>query len=299
MKKIFLLMILLVLGMAANAIDWVSVDTNIPNFYLYVDKDSIKNVNPQEYLYAIKFQAGNKNEKAAFLKSNFQTNYMGIIRSDYFESWNYNPQSEFANVHVFMKPLNNDSFLSFAHNYVAKLFVPIVKNQDNDMVDKKSEAFPPEIVTTNENIVPKKDDELKNKPDIRGMDVNIHNGGNKKNNEILNFSQAPVEQSQKISNSSSLKEYVDEICIDLNKNWNPPKSGQNSQAIIILTIGKDGSLQKYDIAKSSGDELTDRSIITAAEKSVPYKKYSSMKNGADNIKLQFVFEYKKFKKSVI
>lgn len=62
-KKFLLLMLLFLSGISVNAEDWIPVDTNFSSFYLYLDKDSIKNVSPQEYLYAIKFQSGNRQKK--------------------------------------------------------------------------------------------------------------------------------------------------------------------------------------------------------------------------------------------
>ena len=49
-KNLLLLMFFLMSGSIVNAMDWVPVDTNVSNFYLYVDADSIKNISPNEYL---------------------------------------------------------------------------------------------------------------------------------------------------------------------------------------------------------------------------------------------------------
>ena len=302
MKKNFLLlMILLMCGSFASAMDWVPVDTYDSNFYLYVDTDSIKNVNPNEYLYAIKYQSGENIEKVAYLKSNIEKNYMGVIKSEVFDENNYHPKSVFANVHIYMKPIDNESFLSLAHNYVSKLYTQKKETTDNEIETK--DAFSP---TNPQNELNDKVQSVEpsSKPEIRGLNSD---GGNFKEEtqesvkESKNLTSEKVQPqvSQGLSGAKDLNDYVSEISSKLYKNWQPPKSGQNSQAIIILTIGKEGSLQKYDIAKSSGDDATDRSIIGAAEKSVPYAKFSGMKNDADNIKLQFVFEYKKFKKSVM
>lgn len=302
MKKKFLLLILLLLfGISVKAEDWVPVDTNLSNFYLYVDKDSIKNVNPQEYLYAIKFQSGNKAENVAYLKSNIKTNYLGIIKSEIYNKDNYLPKTYFANAHVFMKPMDNDSFLALAHNYVSKLYNEENTEKPDVTIDVKKDAFTPDN-KSNENIpVAKQEKQEDGKPQIRGIENTTQEA--EKSNSVEEIkesnSQKTVQISQISSSAKDLSGYVEEISIKLDKNWQPPKSGQNTQAIVILTIGKDGSLQKYDIAKPSGDEATDRSIISAAEKSVPYANFSGIKSGADNIKLQFVFEYKKFKKSVI
>ena len=84
----------------------------------------------------------------------------------------------------------------------------------------------------------------------------------------------------------------------LDSNWNPPSSGKNTQSVIIVTIGIDGSLQNYKFEQSSNDEGTDRSIISAVEKSVPYMSFPRQANCDKPINLKFGFEYGMFKKSV-
>ncbi len=301
-KSLLLLMLFLMSGSFAHATDWIPVDTDDSNFYLYVDTDSIKNVNPQEYLYAIKFQSGENAEKVAYLKSNIKTNYMGVIKSEVFDESSYHPKSTFANVHVYMKPVDNESFLSLAHNYVSKLYSPESESANVNQTESKKDAFTPDSSVEEKQV--EKVNAQEDRPEIRGLDnvgddKKIETNNDNIKEETVNAAKVTPKEVQVLSGANDLKEYVAEISSKLNRNWQPPKSGRNSQAIIILTIGKDGSLQKYDIAKSSGDESTDRSIISAAEKSVPYAKFSNMKKGTENIKLQFVFEYKKFKKSVM
>ncbi len=304
-KRFLLLMFLLLAGISVNAEDWTPVDTNYSNFYLYVDKDSIKNVSPQEYLYAIKFQSGDQIEKVAYLKSNIKTNYLGIIRSEIYNKDNYHPKSYFANAHVFMKPIDNDSFLVYSHNYISKLYTEEKTEKSEAAVEVKTDAFSPDNASNDDVSEVKQNEEPNSKPEIRGLDNNVDNGKKVEPTKINETKpqpqqlQQPLQKNQTLSTATDLKEYVAEISTQLNENWQPPKSGQNTQTIIILTIGKDGSLQKFDIAKSSGDEATDRSVISVAKKCVPYAKFSGIKKGADNIKLQFVFEYKKFKKSVM
>ena len=53
-----------------------------------------------------------------------------------------------------------------------------------------------------------------------------------------------------------MQEYVSSVCSNLKQNWNPPKSGRNSQAIVIITIGEDGGLYEYHFAQSSKDEAS-------------------------------------------
>ena len=82
-------------------------------------------------------------EKVVYLKSNIQTNYMCIIKSEIFDEDNYHPKAVFANVHVYMKPLSNDSFLSLAHNNVSKLYMPKNENVDLNPINETKDAFTP------------------------------------------------------------------------------------------------------------------------------------------------------------
>ena len=271
MKKILLLMVIAASCTSAIAVDWQQIDTNSANVSLYIDKDSVKNINPNEYVYAIKYRVASNPQQVAYIKSNFDTNYLGVIQSGLFDETAYRPQAVFANPRVFMKPVMKDSFLSFAHTWVCDLTSPLqqkqVKNETNVQTSKTTK---PEKV----------------KPVLRGAD-----GRNIKSNalnQVINESKA-----------ENMKEYVSVTGAKLASNWQPPKSGRNTQAIVILEIGADGSLQNYKFAKSSGDKLTDRSIMSAIELSAPFLKVPELKHGVQSTDIQFVFEYKYFRKSVI
>lgn len=282
-KKLLLFLFLLMSTMSVSAVDWNRVDTDIPNFTLYIDKDSIKYINAQECLYAIKFQSGQKPEKVVFLKSNSYTNHLGVIRVEEYNYDYYRPNAVFANVHVYMKPIESNSFLTYAHKYVSTL----ISSESNA---KKVEEIPQKDAFTP--IAPKV---IEGKPVLR-EDKKAVVLPAKPKEQIIDHKPS---QFQKQTTATDLKAYVKEVSTILNKNWFPPKSKIDKQAIAILTIGKDGSLQKYYMAKSSGDDLTDRSIINAVKKSVPYPKFPKLDKPSDVIKLQFVFDCSRFKKSVI
>ena len=279
-KKIILLTLVILSAVSANAVDWKEIQTEIPNFSIYIDGDSIKCNNQQECLYAIKFQTSRRPETVAYLKSCFKRRHQaqGIIRTDDYSELNYRPRAVFANAHVFMKPLDNDSFLKYAHEYVEQ-FVPAKKRAPKKEVQN--------VQMQNNADVPEKQpaaDTDSDRPEIRGLETSVQ-----------------VEKSENVEYSNfeaDLKGYTLKVRNLLEDNWYPPKSGKNSEAIIILTIGKDGSLQKYHIAQSSGDETTDRSIVNAAEQSVPYPKFPKSYKSVYPLKIQFVFNYKMLKKSV-
>lgn len=264
MKKSFLLLTTMFLTIgSANAVDWQPVDTNIPNFSMYIDKDSISNVSSNECVYAIRYQIAAKPEQVAYLKSDAKKNYIGVINAGDFEEGNYKPKAVFYNAHVFMKPVNGDSFLNFAHHYAINTLA------DRTIAEAKTNAFTPDSFAA-----PQTDSNIKNV----SYEIKL----------------AP----QRVTKATNLKEYVEETANLINENWAPPKSGRNTQAILIVQIGTDGSLLNYKFAKPSGDATMDHSIIAAVEKTVPYAGYSKLVDSADSLNFQFVFDYKWFQKSV-
>lgn len=276
MKKFFLVISsLLIIIAPAKAVNWQPVDTNIPNFSLYIDQDSIKQINAQEYVYAIKYNSANNPEKVAYLKSNASDNYIGVIQAGDFEQKTYRPMAVLHNPMVFMKPINDDSFLTFPHKYVLNMFANNNQIAENKPVHKK---------------LKKTDSQSDNNKIARA-----------KQNESSNIKPAAYLKSSSISqtNVSNMKEYVSAVGEILEQNWTPPASGRNSEAVVILTIGADGGLYDYRFAKSSGDEITDRSIITAIKQTVPYPTFPNMNKNIKNFNFQFVFNYGRFKKSVL
>ncbi len=277
MKKNFiLLMSILMSAMSVNAVDWRAIETNIPNFNLYIDNDSIKVLNESSYAYAVKYSFGGDVEKVVYLKSDTVSNYLGVIISGDFDPSAYHPAAVLANTHVFMKPVDDNSFLAIPHKYILGMTSSVAQNQANTSVSKAAIA---DTKNSQENFSkPKK---------IKETDIK------------------PVKYQQKINDNRQLnvdmniKDYVALLGEQLNKNWLPPSSGRKTEAIIIVTIGPDGSLLRYRFAKSSGDELTDRSIVSAVKQTVPFPVSSNMKKNINGYNFQFVFNYGRFKKSVM
>ncbi len=265
MRKIFLLLMVLVLFSSGclYAVDWQSVDTDRPNLSLYVDRDSVKNINPGEYLYAVRYRIGYRPEQVAYIKSNFNNNNIGVIQAGLFDENEYRPQAVFANPRVFMKPVSQESFLTIAHRWVSNSIPQIAKEPKQNLKNEKL------------------------------------NQDKKKTTVKENSSQKNVTVEKSVKNVNAMKEFVAVSGKKIQENWYPPKSGRNTNAILIVEIGPDGSLQNYRFAKSSGDKLTDRSIMSAVELSSPFKEISNIKSNTRNIDVQFVFEYKFFRKSVI
>lgn len=260
MKKTFLLLIaILATTTCANAVNWQPIDTDIPNFSLYIDTDTINNMTSDKSIYyAIKYQSGFNPEQVAYVKSTIKNNYIGIINNGDYNINTYKPKAVFTNAHVFMKPVNGDSFLNFAHNYV--------------------------VNTVTEQLA------------VQNQKAKVANNDD---SNIKNISYEIKKVPQKPTSATTLKEYVSEAAKLINANWVPPKSGKNTQAILIVQIGNDGSLQNYKFAKSTGNEEADRAIISAIEQTVPYNKFPKVDENEDGLNFQFVFNQKLFKKSVM
>lgn len=244
---------------SANAVDWHYVDTDIPNLNLFIDKDSVKSLNSQECIYAIKFSSNGKPEQVAYIKSNFSNNKIGVIQAGDYEKETYRPKAVFTDYHVFMKALQDDSLLSYANDYARNMLTRNVQNSQTQT------AFTPESDNSN----------------IKPVGYTVYSS------------------KQKDCGANTVEDYVACVSQDLYKLWIPPKSGRHTQSIIIVQVAPDGSLLNYRFAKKSGDEITDRSVMSAVEQNVLYPKFPTSENSADYLTLQFVFEYKLFKKSVM
>lgn len=263
MKRLFLLLSVLMVGsLCANAVDWQPVETNLIDFNMYIDNDSVQYINSNEFLYAIRYQVAGKPERVAYMKSNSLKNYIGVIRADDYDPENYKPEIYFHNPRVFMKPLDESSFLSFAHN-------KLITNNDNTIA--------------NNDVL--KQDSVK--------DVMLNYIFHPKS--IFDVS---YRKSQEKFAAENMHDYVSAMAVRLNKNWQPPSSKESRHAIVVLSIGRDGSLVEHKFAKSTGDDLTDRSIISAIERTIPFEKFPAYAKNSENLKFQFMFDNGFLRKSV-
>ncbi len=237
-KNILLLMVMLLSTVTANAVNWQFIP-NDNNMNLMIDEDSVRYINNNETYYAIRFKVLDNPEKVAYIKSNSETGYIGIIETGDYTEKSYKPHSVFYNAHVFMKPLKEDSFLTYANDYVSSLLI------DSNIAEN---------INDEENIKP---------VSYKGLDTQA---------------------------------FLAQVRSKLWQNWNPPKNNVN--ATIMVTLGTDGSLQNYKFTKESGDEETDRSIISAIEQTVPYIKFPHSVKNSSAANFQFTFDKKLFKKSV-
>lgn len=117
MKKFLLFSALLISIVPVFGADWQFIDTENPNINMFIDKDSIRQTGSQEFIYAVRYQIGTEDEKVVYLKSDYVKNYQGIITSQNYDESKYNPSKVLSSYHVFMKPVEETSMISFAHKY--------------------------------------------------------------------------------------------------------------------------------------------------------------------------------------
>ncbi len=272
MKKFIVLSALFLSSVCSQAADWQWMNSNFQGFDLYLDRDSVKYVNGSDILYAIRYGYAGKPQKVAYLKTDASKNYIGVIASEEYSEKTYRPKTILANPHVFMKPVKTDSFLFVPHRYLITVrdkkiqqayddVKSIAVNQSQEQVTSRVE-----IRDKNENIIPAS---YKTTPEQKDIGV------------------------------TTIKEYISALRTELENNWKPPKSGKETQAVIIIAIGSDGSLRNYKFAQSSGDADTDRSVLTAVEKTVPFPKFPNLGKPVNYLNFQFIFDYGKVKKSVL
>lgn len=253
-KSIFLLMVMLMSGVCANAVNWQPVSTSFPYTDLYIDLDSIKYPQENECVYALRYRVANNPEKIAYIKSNFDNNYVGIIRVADPED-DYRPNAVLNNPRVFMKPIPEDSFLNDVHKYA-------LANSKGYTLAEAPAVYHGE------------------KPILRDDLLVAYQGENALN--------------------ANVQSYLEKTCKILEKNWQPPATGRMTRTIIYTTIGADGSLLNYQISESSGDDTTDRSVISAVERTVPYMKLPKLGDKeVYSMDFKFVFEHDLVRKSVV
>jgi TonB family protein len=59
-----------------------------------------------------------------------------------------------------------------------------------------------------------------------------------------------------------LAKYINDVTVDLKKNWHPAKRVKKAQAVASINIKKDGTTASPKIVESSGDKAFDESVIT-------------------------------------
>lgn len=270
MKKFFVISALLLSSVCAQAADWQWMDSNIQGLDLYLDRESVKYVNGSDILYAIRYGYQGKPQKVAYLKTDASKNYIGVIASEEFSEETYRPKVILSNPHVFMKPVKTDSFLFVPHRYLITVRDRKIKQAYDEV--KSIAVIQPQTTS---------------RVELRDKDESVIPASYKTASE------------QKDLGVATIKEYISALRTELENNWRPPKSGKETQTIIIIAVGSDGSLKNYKFAQTSGDADTDRSVLSAVERTVPFPKFPNLGKPVNYLNFQFIFDYGKVKKSVL
>ena len=140
MKKLFLLSTAILMStLGANAINWQPIEVPTPNIEVYLDMDSLRRYNADEYLYAIRYQALGQTEKIAYVRVNSKDNLVGIIEATEYENHIYRPNAYFTTPHALMKPLKEDTFFYFANDKIAQIASDtLIVNDENTLVYNQS-----------------------------------------------------------------------------------------------------------------------------------------------------------------
>ncbi len=154
MKRFLVFLAILCGAVCTQAREWEFVNTNIPDFNLFIDKDSVRYIEPHVALYSILYGDYEHPVKVAFIKSDFKKQYIGVIASQEYDEESYRPEAVLKNPHVFMKPLDEKSFLRFPHRILMLKFnkenidmfdnfvdINTANNADKDYITQLSKEF--------------------------------------------------------------------------------------------------------------------------------------------------------------
>ena len=265
-KNILLSLVLLLSCTSAIAENWQYVDVNNNEIELYVDLDSLKTgKNNNEYLYAARYSVKGAPEKVVYLKSDIETGKLGIIRADDYTDDSYRPVRNLSNPHVYMKDVNDRSFLKPLHEYVLSMA------KDNTYLASQKNY---DLKYSNDNLVYNSDSGILRE-------------------EFISYT-----YDNKIS--PEIRNYLITTCEQLKANWMPPNVGYDTRTIVKATIKNDGSLFDYSILETSGNLQIDNSVVKALKTSVPYAKLPK-ENGKEvfSMDFKFVFEGGNIAKRVV
>lgn len=84
--------------------------------------------------------------------------------------------------------------------------------------------------------------------------------------------------------------YLRDVQMSIKQNWNPPKGNESKRVVLLFTIGKDGSLQKYKVLESSNLDVMDEAALKALKATAPFKPLPAEFED-DSIDIQFSFDY--------
>lgn len=100
-------------------------------------------------------------------------------------------------------------------------------------------------------------------------------------------------QQQENISAINFEPYMHELQNRIKLNWKPPVVKNSERISVLMTILKDGKLEKCKIFQSSGDEQVDKAALDAVKTAAPFKPLPQEYKGK-SIDIQFFFDVKTY-----
>ena len=94
-----------------------------------------------------------------------------------------------------------------------------------------------------------------------------------------------------VSARPDFRAYMAALGVKIRANWKPPAESTNYQIVAQFTIGRDGSVKKIEIQKSSGKNNLDEAAMAAIRSSSPFAPLPSQFR-KPTIDVKYTFDYK-------
>lgn len=111
-----LLSLFLNAGLSAGAVDWVPLNIADSPLFVYLDHDSISRSSGNLY-YVVRNKNSEGVEKLIYIKSNASEGKIGVIKTRDYDVANYFSPKSWSSVKVFMKKIDEDSFLKQVNGF--------------------------------------------------------------------------------------------------------------------------------------------------------------------------------------
>lgn len=117
-KKIAILCtILLTLGSAAFAEDWIRLNITNSAKYIYLDHDSISKTDDSLF-YVIKYRDNKNDDKIVYLRYSISQDKIGVIKIKNYDPQKYSSPQVWSETYAFMKKVNDDSLFKNINSFV-------------------------------------------------------------------------------------------------------------------------------------------------------------------------------------
>lgn len=248
-KKLLILAMCLMSAMSAQAATWVALESGNPNIQMFIDNDSIKYLSHDRCVYSILYKKFDKPVKLAYIKSDYSTNKIGIIRVEDYEIDKYDPVFYAKHSRAFMKDAEKNKILLPAHNYALtqqyrQSSSAYTQNMNTGYNTDYNQQQPQNTATVNQS----------------SNYSSAYNTGN--TYSYSNYTESPA-----------FNAYARKVKDKILSNWNTTISTIYTDINIVLSINMDGSLNGYRILNSSGGEKAKRAALAAIMLSAPFSPF--------------------------